>query len=412
MKRIRQQGLRRLETWASRVLLWILGSQSRHANEAAAAKPRSILIVKSCCLGDAVLSLYALREFKRMHPDTRLEMLVSSRIEAVYRSLPEIDAVHALPITGLHLGRELLNPALWLRLTHKLRELRRKHFDWLVDLELYRSFGPVLAAYLKVSHSRGFAVPGAPEKKHTVLAYRGKADPEWKCFYGVLGLPIPESAPHPLYSPARPLPPRAKKPAAAPWHAPASQLSRPCRIGLVYGASGNWPQKKWPLESFIELGANLCHQGHELMLFGSADEKDEGEIILNALPSAQSTVGQLDFAGLIKSLAQCDLIVGNDTGTLHVAAAAGIPVITLFGPTSPAKWNALTSKALFLEALPCRPCYYLSSMPECEHRNCLRQLTPRHVTAAVLAELQTICFLSAPAETALGSFGAKIEKVV
>jgi heptosyltransferase II len=389
MKRISQLCLRRLETWVSRGLLLIMRRKRSSDANALSTSPRSVLVIKSCCLGDAVLSLYALRDFKRKHPDTRIEMLVSARIAEVYRSLPEIDAVHALPVTGLNLLRELLHPALWVQMLPMLRNLRRKRFEWLVDLELYRSFGVVLAHFLGVAHSRGFAVPGAPEKNHDILAYRGKADPEWKCFYAVFGLSEPTELPAPLYAPAM------RKAVAGPVNGNAS-TDKTCRIGLVFGASGNWPQKRWPIEHFIALGENLVVAGHELMLFGSAEERSDGDFLLQALPSAHSTVGQLNYTALIENLAQCDLIVGNDTGTLHVAAAAGVRVITLFGPTSPAKWNALTSKAVFLEGLPCRPCYYLSSMPACEHRNCLRQLTPQQVTAVVLAELQTFCFLSPP----------------
>jgi ADP-heptose:LPS heptosyltransferase len=389
MKRISQLGIRKLETWISQGLLLIMRRKRGTSAPASPHSPRSVLIVKSCCLGDAVLSLYALREFKQRHPGTRIEMLVSIRIADVYRSLPEIDAVHALPVTGINLLRELLQPSLWVRMLPMLRALRRKQFEWLVDLELYRSFGVVLAHYLGVAHSRGFAVPGAPEKNHDVLAYRGKADPEWKCFYAVLGLPEPKDLPAPLYS-------FAKQGYPASRSNSITSARRACRIGIVFGASGNWPQKRWPIEYFIALGENLTAAGHELVLFGSAEEKTEGDYLLHALPSAHSTVGQLDFNALIHHLAQCDLIVGNDTGTLHVAAAAGIRVITLFGPTSPAKWNALTSKAVFIEGMSCRPCYYLSSMPACEHRNCLRQLTPQQVTTVVLAELQTFCFLSPP----------------
>jgi ADP-heptose:LPS heptosyltransferase len=86
-------------------------------------------------------------------------------------------------------------------------------------------------------------------------------------------------------------------------------------------------------------------------------------------------------------VAGCDLVVGNDTGTLHLAAACGVPTVTLFGPTDPRKWNPVTSTAVYLEGLACRPCYYLGSMPACPHFDCLRKLEPSRVAEAVRKRL-------------------------
>jgi ADP-heptose:LPS heptosyltransferase len=66
-----------------------------------------------------------------------------------------------------------------------------------------------------------------------------------------------------------------------------------------------------------------------------------------------------------------------------VAAACGVPTVTLFGPTDPRKWNPIGSTPVFLAHLPCRPCYYLGAMPACSHFSCLRQMETPQVAAAV-----------------------------
>jgi heptosyltransferase-2 len=86
---------------------------------------------------------------------------------------------------------------------------------------------------------------------------------------------------------------------------------------------------------------------------------------------------------LLTAVSGCDLVVGNDTGTLHVAAACGVPTVTLFGPTDPRKWNPIGSTPIFLANLACRPCYYLGSMPPCSHFSCLRQMETGIVAEAV-----------------------------
>jgi ADP-heptose:LPS heptosyltransferase len=331
--------------------------------------PHRALIVKWCCMGDAVVSLYAIREFKRRNPQVSLEMLVSSRIAEVYRGAPWIDSVHVLPITGHRLARELMSRALWAKLIGLVFRLRRKRFGQMVDLELYRAHGALLKRLFRIPWSRGFTVEGALDKGHDFQADLPRLMPEWKCFYRVLGLEPPERAPEPLYA-----------------RAPAKRAAG--RIGMVYGSSFNWPQKKWPWEHFARLAQLLHAQGHEVMLFGSALERGESRRIReSAGVPLIDTSGRLDHAGLLEAEAGCDLVVGNDTGTLHLAAACGVPTVTLFGPTDPRKWNPLTSTAVYLEDVPCRPCYYLGSMPACRHFDCLRKLQPALVAEKIRLRL-------------------------
>ena len=327
--------------------------------------PQRILVCKWCCLGDAVVSLYALRAFKRSHPEIAIDVLVSARIAAVYRRAPEIDQVYQLPVTGRRLVRELLSPRLWRRLATLLRILRRQGYAQFVDLELYRGTGPILKRLIGIPFSRGFQVEGALPKHHDCEVPLPRHMPEWQCFYRVLGMDIPHGEPDPLYPRERPAGPQAV-------------------IGIVFGSSFNWPQKKWPADRFAELIRLLAGEGHACVLFGARGEEAEAAGILNTAEGlAQDTTGRLDYEELLRAISVCDLVVGNDTGALHVAAACGVPTVTLFGPTDPRKWNPIGSTPIFLEHLPCRPCYYLGAMPRCSHYSCLRQMETSVVAAAV-----------------------------
>lgn len=353
--------------------------------------PRKVLICKWCCMGDAILSLYALRDYKRAHPEASVEVLVSERIREVYARSPDVAAVHVLPVTGRRLALELLSPRLWARLFALLIRLRRARFAEFVDLELYRANGAVLKRLLAIPFSRGFSVPGAPPKGHDAEAERPREMPEWQCFYRVLGLEIPARVPEPLY-------PRARRGGAqrAPSgdFAPTRAAAGAPRVGIAYGSSFNWPQKKWPWEYYAEAMILLAPLGCRFVLLGAGFEKDIGRRIaekaqagLPAPGAIEDTSGTLDYAGLLRAVSGCDLVVGNDTGTLHLAAACGVPTVTLFGPTNPAKWNGLTSTAVFLPEIPCRPCYYLSSMPPCSHFDCLRKMKPEMVAARIRTAL-------------------------
>lgn len=363
--------IRVLEEAAMGMVLRILRlAGGRRAGGPPAGNPR-ILVCKWCCLGDAILSLYALREYLRLHPGARIEMLVSSRIAEVYRGFPGIEAVHVLPITGHRLALELASPRLWLKLAALVLRLRGRRFGQMVDLELYRPHGALLKRLLGIPWSRGFRVEGAPDKGHDVQVDRPRALPEWICFYRVLGLETPPSPPPPLF----PRPARAKG-------------SRGPRVGLVFGSSFNWPQKKWPWEHYARTMLLLRDEGCEFVLLGTAMERAEARRIAGAAGGPViDTTGKLDFAGLVETVSSCDVVAGNDTGTLHLAAACGVPTVTLFGPTDPRKWNPLTSTPVFLDGMPCRPCYYLGSMPPCGHYSCLRKLEPAVVADRIRERL-------------------------
>jgi heptosyltransferase II len=352
--------------------------EGRRPKAAEPQGPQNVLIGKWCCLGDAVVSLYAIREFKRRRPDIAIDMLVSSRIAEVYRRAPEIREVFVLPVTGRRLALELLNPRLWSRFASLLLGLRRNRYSQFIDLELYRGTGPVLKRLIGIPFSRGFQVEGALPKHHDFEAPLPRKKPEWQCFYSVLGLEIPSALPEALY-------PRTAGPAAPGGGGPAAVASGAGkRIGIVFGSSFNWPQKKWPWDRYAELITLLSRDNHEAILLGTPDEKEEGARIAAAAQGRiRDTVGTLDYAGLCREVAACDLVVGNDTGTMHLAAAYGVPTVTLFGPTDPDKWNPLTSTPVFLAEVPCRPCYYLGAMPPCSHFSCLRKMEPSRVAETI-----------------------------
>jgi ADP-heptose:LPS heptosyltransferase len=214
----------------------------------------------------------------------------------------------------------------------------------------------------------GFKVESAPPKKHDVLVTRLKDIPEWLCFYHLFQDKRAAEFTPPLL-----------------FHKSSRKVGSNFRIGIVFGSSFNWPQKRWPLNNFIEVIKTFKKACHEIILFGTLDEaKDAQYIIDKCFASIINTTGMLTFSDLKSEVSHCDIILGNDTGTMHLAAALGIPTITLFGPTNPAKWNPLTSTAVTSQE-NCSPCYYLSSMPNCPHINCMKNILPERV-AQILKE--------------------------
>jgi ADP-heptose:LPS heptosyltransferase len=319
-----------------------------------------ILVTKSCCMGDAVLSLYAIRDFKLAHPSACVDVLVTRRIQSVYMHCPEIHSVYSLPLTGRNIFQEILSPKVWFQALYLFLKLRRYHYDALIDFEVYRRHSPLLRRLLNIPFSSGFHAEDRPVPQHHHPVFRGKKEPEWACFYGLFNRVAPEH-PQPLYL-------------------RDTLTLEKTTIGIVFTTSFNWPEKQWPLTHFAEIIEKLEKSGYHCLLYGSPDEVDQERSLLQLLENPiDSVVGQLKFLDLVQSLSKCALVLGNDTGTLHVAAASGTPTLALFGPTEPLKWTPIGGKAIYLESLPCRPCYYLGEMPDCSHKNCLQTLSVEKV---------------------------------
>jgi ADP-heptose:LPS heptosyltransferase len=106
-------------------------------------------------------------------------------------------------------------------------------------------------------------------------------------------------------------------------------------IGL--GPTANWEGKIWPAERFVALFEALAVRfpGAQAAVFGGpgAAERKAASAVLSALPEAIDLVGSLSVSEAAACLARCTIFIGNDSGLMHLSAAAGTPTLGLFGPT-------------------------------------------------------------------------------
>jgi heptosyltransferase-2 len=155
------------------------------------------------------------------------------------------------------------------------------------------------------------------------------------------------------------------------------------RIALAAGASYG-SAKCWPPERFAAAINQVAReQRTEIILFGTAGEASVSKAIRAGLEQAPlDLTGKTEIAELPALLSRCTAFLGNDSGAMHVAAAVGLPVVGVFGPTDPEGTAPVTPRCTVVQEKPyCSPCF-LRSCPT-DHR-CMTAIAPEQVSSAVL----------------------------
>jgi heptosyltransferase-2 len=163
-------------------------------------------------------------------------------------------------------------------------------------------------------------------------------------------------------------------------------LEQPVAIfcpGAEYG-----PAKRWPVQYFAELAQKLRAQGYAVWLIGSPKDREvAAKIVSMGNQPVRNLCGTTDLDDAIALLSCASLVVSNDSGLMHIAAALDRPMLAIFGSSSPQFTPPLSAQALVLKLdLPCSPCF----KRECPlgHFNCMMQLTPSEVGRHVITILE------------------------
>ena len=153
-------------------------------------------------------------------------------------------------------------------------------------------------------------------------------------------------------------------------------------------AGARWANKRWPVEYFADLVRLLAKSHPELRfaILGSRADAGLGRAIARAQPErCLDLTGQVSLPEMVEWIRLGEIIITNDTGPMHVAAALRKPVLALFGPTEPRRTGPYGQIEKVLQAgLPCAPCLKASCAYE-KPFECLRALSPITVLAAAEA---------------------------
>lgn len=339
-------------------------------------EPR-ILVVQTAFLGDVVLATPLLSALREKFPRSRLSFMGTPAGVAIIQGHPALDDAITYDKRADDKGLAGLR--------RKAAEVAAEKFD--LAIGAHRSLRTAgLLALSGIKERIGFATSALP----WVYRHRVPWDIETHEIDRDLGLLAPLGGPPEGFVPA---------PSLAPIEPAGEELLGPDIAGLKIGLCPGsvWPTKRWPALGFSVLAEDLClNQGARIFLIGSADDREvAAEVEAYAECEVENLVGRTSLREWTRVIAAMDIVVTNDSAPTHIAAALGVPAVTVFGPTLPAMGFAPRgprTRSVEISGLACRPCgrHGAKSCPE-GHFKCMRLIEPDYVSAAcraVLAEGQ------------------------
>jgi len=342
-----------------------------------------VLVLKTAAIGDCINALGAVRALREALPAAHLAWLVGrASADAVVGQAPVDDWI---VVDDATLVRR--RPLPLLSLTGALRARR---FD--TALVLHRALPVRLLARAAGVPRRVGLVREASDRRlltDAVVDEPGVLEGEryWRAAERLVGRALPRA--RGAWTP----PASAVERAAARWRAWGWQEATGV-VALAPGGGVNprtrFELKRWPLAYFAELTRRLRAQGLRVLVLGLPEEVTAFRAAVGDLDGIETASGDLRLAGAL--LARCRACVANDSGLLHLAAAAGVPCVAIFGPTNPEVWGPYgPGHRVVRHAVPCQPCYHDDGvLPACrfEHR-CMRDLPVDEVLGAVAGLLTT-----------------------
>ena len=330
-----------------------------------------ILVIRFSSLGDVVLAAPVFDALRRADHEVEITFLTRPEYSGLHAGHPDVDRVWAFDPAGGGLS-DLISM------------VRAGAFDRVVDLHgSLRSRALCLRAGLPTRRLKKRTVRRILQTIRPPLKVRLEVEPVVDRYLAAAGVDDPdeeERVPVLYLSPEG----IAEGRATAEGFRGGGE-KRPRLVALLPGAKH--PPKRWPVERFAALGRLIAAQGDRAVVLPPVEEPGLGEAVASL--AGEGTVAApvtADPMSLASLLAACDGAVANDSGPMHVAAAVGIPVVGLFGPTSPSLGFAPVGTRAADEHLGlfCSPCS-LHGRSRCwrRERYCLEEMDHELVGATL-----------------------------
>lgn len=306
-------------------------------------------------VGDAVMCIPALEAIRAKHPNAEIAVLGRPWVVSLFEGQGIADKLLAFEHTGRHRG--------FFGVERLARELREEKFDCAVLFQ--NAFQAAWLAWRAgIAERIGYARDGRGWLLTKAIEREQPGEiPAHESYYylnllrragWISELPKVEHIRLGVTRDARARADEMLSSMGAPKKSP-QRVRVAMAPGAAYGSA-----KCWPTERYAALADRLISEcGADVILFGSANEREVADRIAGAMKQkAVNLAGQTAIVDLPALFAACGLFVGNDSGAMHVAAAVGLPVVAIFGPTDPNGTSPVTPRwTLVQQKVECSPCF-------------------------------------------------------
>jgi len=341
----------------------------------------AILIVLIAGIGDMVLGSAGIRAVSNGYPNAEIHLLTSTESASLAVNYPYIDYVHAFPIRELRKDKKYL-----FDIVRIVRDLRRTRFDLVLNLYRVDSLSGALKMGLLFSMVKAKAKLGHDKygfglfltKKVPAETFEGRHVVDAMIEIASIAGGIPEEKSIEVFWSPK---------ITAKWDTFFAQTKEQNLVGINPG--GDRENRRWAPDRFAAVAEEIIKRlNARVVLLGGPAERNTAAYIENRIHADVSNLaGKTSVDELPYLISRFDLLITNDSGPMHIAAATKTPIVAIFGPEDPKLFGPYTTPDLYrivYKPMHCRPC----DKKNCKLRLCLDQITPNDVLEACVELLQ------------------------
>jgi lipopolysaccharide heptosyltransferase II len=334
--------------------LWSRPPQSRLLK----AHVSRLLLIRPGGIGDAVLLVPAIKLLRDVFPVARIEVLAEKRNCGVFNLCPGIDHIFCYD-----------SPL-------ELLAVLKSNYDVVIDTEQWHRLSALVARMIRSRVKIGYAT-NARQRMFTHPVDYIHDIYELRNFFKLLN-PLGIEAPATVVPPFLTIHKEVQRVADS----MLGNFVQTPFITLFPGTST--VEKCWGVEKFRQLARRLIDEGHAVVVVGGKEDAITGSTIVHGT-SCLNLVGMTSLCVTAGVLNRSQLLVGGDSGVLHIGAGLGTPTVSLFGPSSTDKWAPSGKQHVVINhKLPCSPCTSFGTTPHCQiGSKCIQGISVDEVFAAI-----------------------------
>lgn len=297
-----------------------------------------IIVIDLLYLGDLMFATPFFKELRKNFPKARIDLIVNSAFHSIIEDNPNLDNVYAY------------NKKWTLKQSIEFaKQIRKNNYD--LGINIHGSWrSAIILRLINPTYTIGYGKKGQlflnrrlaqPHNQHMVDVYLN--------LLKEMNLRVEPSLPYL----------ELKKSVQDEIDKKLIQWGiNPEEKLIALNAGGTWPTKRWTVNGFAQLADVLNRKYGRVIFVGSLEDLSLVEEIVNLMETKPViATGKTSLPELAALLARCDLVISNDSGPVHVAAAVGTPTITIFGPSDDLKYRPLGEKhKIVTSSVDCRPC--------------------------------------------------------